>query len=67
MTNIVLFHCYCCRHVDPKHTLSVKLIVVRTEILRDVIWLPGRWIKPKEADAYGYDVLLWESGLSGSI
>lgn len=67
MTNIVLFHHYCCHRVDPGHTLCVMLVVVWSEILRDVIWLPGRWIKPKEADAYGSDVLFWESELSGGI
>lgn len=67
MTNIVLFRCYCCHHVDPEHTLCAMLVVVRSEILRDVIWLPGRWIKPKEADAHGSDVLFRESELSGGI
>lgn len=67
MTNIVLFRCYCCHHVDPEHTLCVMLVVVRSEILRDVIWLQGRWIKPKEADAHGSDVLFRESELFGGI
>lgn len=67
MTNIVLFLCYCCHRVDPEHTLCVMFVVVRSEILWDVIWLPGRWIKLKEADAYGSDVLFRESELSGGI
>lgn len=67
MTNVVLFHCYCCHHVDPEHNFVCNACCCVVWDPKSVIWLPGWWIKPKEADAYGSDVLFWQSELSGGI